>query len=120
MVNATDAQVRLTIEMLIEHGVILLAEHDGNAIGMLMGIMNPIWFAPSTRCAVELAWWIEPEHRGGMHAIRLVKAFEDWAKEQGAAMVTMCDLVVDGQPPVGDIIVRLGYVPTERTFVKGL
>ena len=120
MVGATDDQVRASIAMVIEHGVILVAEQGGALTGMLMGILNPIWFAPATRCAVELAWWIEPEHRGGMAAIRLVNAFEEWAKAQGAAMVTMCDLVVDGQPPVGDIIMRLGYTPSERTFVKGL
>lgn len=120
MANATTESLEQAAVTIIEHGAIFLAEVNGQIAGMLWAFITPIWFAQHTPCATELAWWVEEEHRGGIAAIRLVRAFEEWAKAQGASMATMCDMVVEGQPPVGDIIMRLGYVPSERTFVKEL
>jgi len=31
----------------------------------------------------------------------------------------MCDLVIEGQEPVGTTLNRLGYEMSERTYIKG-
>jgi len=120
MMGATDESMTKAIRFVLDQGQIFLAEVDGKIVGMLMAVIFPIWFVPQSRCAMELVWWVEPEHRGGTIAIRMVKAFEEWGRMQGATMATMGDFVVDGQPPVGDMIMRMGYMPSERAFVKGI
>lgn len=118
MVHATDEQLRSTFGMLMSSGKIFLAEVGEDIVGMLLGVIAPTWFAPDTPIATELAWWVDEHHRKGTAAIRLVQAFEEWAKASGAAIACMCEMVVDGQPPVGDMIQRMGYIPSERAFIK--
>lgn len=116
--DVCEADWRAAIAMVIEHGRVFVAQIDGVIVGMLMAVCTPSWFAPKTLVATELAWWMDPEHRGGMSAIRLVKAFEQWAKQSGASVASMCELVIEGQPPVGEMIERMGYAPSERTYMK--
>lgn len=118
MVQSSDAQRRAAMQWVIDNGCIFVAEVGDTIVGMLMAVISPTWFAPDTPIATELAWWVDEHHRKGTAAIRLVQAFEEWAKESGAAIACMCEMVVEGQPPVGDMIQRMGYIPSERAFIK--
>ena len=120
IVGATDESLTQAIKFVMNQGRIFVAESGGVVVGMLMAVIYPVWFAPQSKCAMELVWWVEPEHRGSTIAIRLVKEFEEWGRMQGATMATMGDFVVDGQPPVGEMIMRMGYALSERAFAKGL
>ena len=55
----------------------------GTVIGGFMGAVTYSFFGDDV-IASDFALYIEPEHRGGMSAARLVKAFEDWAINLGA------------------------------------
>jgi GNAT superfamily N-acetyltransferase len=65
---------------------ILYRNGTGRCIGMLAGHIGAPWFS-TVPIAKDLAWYVEPEHRGGMAAVRMIRAFESWAKEQGAGEV---------------------------------
>ena len=58
---------------------------------------------------MEHGWFARD--RSGM---RLLRAFEEWAAEQGAVMVKM------STGAVGPYLGRLGYTMTEKTWVKGI
>lgn len=73
---------RLQGTLLAEDGVMLVAEAGGQVVGMLVGILAERWFGPD-RYATDLTVYVRPEHRGGTAFVRLVAAFEAWAREQG-------------------------------------
>ena len=74
--------------------------------GFLAGAMQPTIINPA-RIALEMGWFARD--RSGM---RLLRAFEIWAVEQGAAMVKM------STGAVGPDLGRIGYTMTEKTWVK--
>lgn len=86
---------------------------DGVVVGALLGRIDGAWLDPSVIVACERAWWVEPEHRGGTAAVRMLVEFKSWAKDNGARGVVMAELV---QPdsPAADIFQRLGFRMAER------
>ena len=97
--------------------VIIVAEHDGQVVGMLIGFVTEHPFI-DTRVATEIGFYVSPEHRGGRKAIRLAKAFEEWAMSKSAD-----DLVLGDVKAIKDLsgfYNKLGYTPTEGLYVKDL
>ncbi len=78
--------------------------------GMIGGVLTPAYCAPNWVMAVELFWWAE---KGGL---KLLKAFEDWAKDMDANEVRMTSLAAleraDG------LLKRKSYTPTEISYRK--
>jgi len=98
--------------------VVFVGDRDGTAHAMLVGVIGSMWFAPKVLMASELAWWVEPEVRGSPIAIRLIRAYEQWAKESGAKFIAMASLSLDTGPDVGRLLKKLGYVQAETTHIK--
>lgn len=57
-------------------------------IGMIGGIISEDYFGDSLT-ACDLLMYVKPEHRGGMTAIRLAKAYEAWAKNYGVRQIQL-------------------------------
>jgi GNAT superfamily N-acetyltransferase len=114
----TDEDLAHAARSCMQHGLLIVAEQDGEIIGMLLGIVSGLWFAPRTLWASELAWWVEPAARGGTAGIRLVTAFQDWAREKGAKVVAMSSLHLDHDSRVGNVLERMGFSPSEHTYIK--
>ena len=104
----------------IENALVLVAEDEGKVVGMLVGVLTGLWFSPSTLMAAELAWWVTPSARNGSAGIRLVTAFQDWAREQGAKVVTMSSLDLDFDTRVSSVLERMGFKASEHTHMKRL
>lgn len=119
-VQADEAQILYTFERILEHGAVFVAEIDGRVVGFIACVMHGAWFDPSFRIAIETSWWMHPDARGRPEGVRLLFAFERWAKEQGANAICMSDIRLDEESPAGDILERLGYQVSERTFIKEL
>ena len=115
-----DSDIVNAARACMEHGIVIVAEQDGEVVGMLFGVTTGIWFAPKTTWAVELAWWVQPEARGGSAGIRLVTAFQDWAREQGAKLVAMSSLHLENDSRVSSVLTRMGFTPSEHTYIKRL
>lgn len=111
-------EVRESIESMIDVGKVFVAVEEEQIVGVMVGMLTHPWLSPSTIVATEMAWWVNENHRGGRTAFRLLKAFEDWAKENRAAVVAMSDLVIKGEAPLGTMLQRLGYTTVERSHVK--
>ena len=58
-----------------------LAESDGTIIGMYAGFLTEYYFSQDLM-ACDLALFVEPDKRGGRAAIRLIRAFEEWARSE--------------------------------------
>lgn len=119
-VTATDDELRAIITYFTANATVFVAEKHGAVIGMLVAVLAPVWYAPSCRVATELAWWVEQEHRGGTAAIRLIQAYETWARNEQASMVTMSNLEVGDDNRVVSMLKRMGYRMTEQSHTKGI
>lgn len=81
-----ESKVAVFFENLINGGgCIFVAEKNGEIIGGFAGYANAHYFSDDV-VASDIALFILPEHRGGLTAFRLIKAFCAWAKFRGAAM----------------------------------
>lgn len=61
--------------LLAGSGVIFVSEKENVLIGMLIAAKFPnIWNPQIMQCS-EIAYWVEPEHRGGTSAYRLLAAY---------------------------------------------
>lgn len=69
-------------------GFAMVVEKDGELIGAMGAIVMELWFS-TAKAAQDFGLFIHPDHRGGLHAVRLLKAYEAWAKEGGAYAAEM-------------------------------
>lgn len=121
-----DAQaaglVIVSLQGMAEHGiapgVMLVAEHGGELVGMLCAHIDAATFTPAV-VAGELVWWVEPEHRGGMIAARLIRAGEEAARARGATVFNMSALATSPEE-AGAMLQRFGYAPTHTIYTKRL
>ena len=116
--SVTDDEITTSIAGIIGNGMSFVAEQDDQIVGFILGIIGPMWFVPRVRVAVELAWWVDPAYRTTSAGIRLLKAFEDHARNLNVQYIAMSDLVVQGDTPVARLLGRMGYSVTERMHTK--
>lgn len=81
--------------------------------GILLGMVGPSLVGPFKQC-LEIAWWVEPEKRGG--SLEMLKMYENWAKENGAKLIEVKSM--HKFPETGKIYTRLGYEPLENSWIK--
>jgi RimJ/RimL family protein N-acetyltransferase len=117
-IQVTDEELQDGIAQVIAFECSFIAEDNGKVIGAILGVTGPLWFAPKIRTAIELAWWVDPAYRITSAGIRLLKTFEDHARNLDMQYVAMSDLVVDGNAPVARLLARMGYSVTERMHTK--
>jgi GNAT superfamily N-acetyltransferase len=108
MLAPFDAEAtRVFVARLIEASGAVVLMHER---GMIGGLLSPAYCAPQWVIAVELFWWAES---GGM---ALLRAFEAWAKENGASEVRMTTLAA--LPRAEGVLKRAGYSPAELSHAK--
>ena len=70
----------LTI-MLVGGGLPLVSEKDNKLTGMLLAIKTPFLWDHSKLIMNEIAYWVEPEHRGSTAGYRLLKEYVERCDE---------------------------------------
>jgi len=103
-----------------ENMIVLVAEDEGELIGITAAIAYPMYFNPAKLVAQELWWYIKPDARGGAASKLLFQEIEKWGMSKQAAAMFMIALDNDRVETMVKLYGRLGYAPTERAFVKGL
>jgi hypothetical protein len=83
LAEADDADyvTRLLTELMAGKGLVLIAENDA-VVGMLLAIISPSVWSPKHLLMTELAYWVEPDSRGGTAGYRLLAEY----KQRGEAM----------------------------------
>lgn len=92
-------------------GCVLVAEKDGQIIGWLGGGIAEQFFSHQLM-AFEYGLFVAPEHRGGSAGPRLARAFIDWSKEHGAAVINMGITTGVHAERTGQLYSRLGLQQT--------
>lgn len=67
---------------------VFLAYRDGVCIGFVGAVIDQFFFSEYER-ATDVGFYILPEYRGGREAFKLLRAIEDWAREQGVTKMFM-------------------------------
>lgn len=71
-----------------EHFFFKVVERHGQIVGGMAAMLTPQWFSDDLT-ASDIVLFIAPEHRGGMAAARLIKAYKEWAKQSGAVLISL-------------------------------
>jgi RimJ/RimL family protein N-acetyltransferase len=86
---------------------------------MIIGYIDQNVWDPEIKVLKELVYWVEPEHRNTTAGYRLLKAYNDKAKElvneNRIQLYTMTKMV---NSPDLDFS-RFGYTKTEEIWVAG-
>jgi GNAT superfamily N-acetyltransferase len=98
-------------------GVVLISEQDGKPTGAIAGFVHPD-ISDGVLTLSEAFWYVTPESRG--HGIKLLKAFEDFAKSSGCERVMMIHLLEINAEALSKIYARRGYKAIEIHYVKDL
>jgi GNAT superfamily N-acetyltransferase len=108
-----------TCEALAKSGVMLVAEHAGEVVGMLGAAFIPALWNYRVTLAQETWWYVQPDRRKGL-GVALLKEFEDRATAQGVVLSAMvAELGLRGKA-VGRLYEAKGYAPAESVFWKRL
>jgi len=107
----------LTNAILSDVWIVLVMESEGEVTGLLVGVVSEHPFLPMVM-ASELGWFVSREKRGSIEAIKLIKHFEQWAKNIGANLISLTDEAKLND--ISKIYQRLGYNLMERTYTKDI
>lgn len=69
-----------------EDRLFLVAERDGEIVGIFYAVLNPYYFCDE-KIAAERWVYVRKEHRGTLAATGFIKRFIKWAREKDAAEV---------------------------------
>jgi GNAT superfamily N-acetyltransferase len=86
----------------------VLAKQEEKYIGFFIGVATDLWFSPD-RAAYDLAFYIDPQHRGGFASVRMIHAFEDWAKKQKCSTINVGSSAEIATETARGLYQRLGY-----------
>jgi hypothetical protein len=104
--------------ILVGRGIAYVAEYD-QPFGMIIGYIDQNIWDPEIKVLKELVYWVEPNHRQTTAGYRLLKAYNDRAKEliseNRIQLYTMTKMV---NSPDLDFS-RFGYTKTEEVWVAG-
>lgn len=114
-----EASVTATLTHLLDGGgAVFIAEKNGRAVGIAAALAYPFYFNTNCRAGQELFWWLDPAHRGGVLGVRMLKAMEKWARDEGCHTFMMISLPSLTESPAAKLYARMGYRPSECNFIK--
>lgn len=85
-INDDKSATQVLTVIIAGGGIGLLAEKNDELIGMLLALCVPYMWDKSKLVMTEIAYWVEPEHRGSTAGYRLLKEYLkicDEMKKQG-------------------------------------
>jgi len=113
-----DKMVEWVSDRIDDDGSLVLGAWSGSD---LVGCVIGLTFVPpySERVvAGDYIWYVRPEYRGGMAGVRLLRMFEDWAVDAGAAQILTGATSGINRERGAALLERLGYVPTGTSMYK--
>lgn len=114
-INIEPDRIAAAVDMMLEHGVIIVAELEHRVVGMI-AVVGPFPHLLDGRLyAEEAGWWVEPEHRGGTVGPRLMHHMEGWCVQNRVYMVKM---LAPADSDVGRFYDKCGYRAVETAWVK--
>lgn len=88
--------------------VALVDEKEGQIVGMMGGFVMEHLFGHD-KVAADIGLYVVPQYRGTSTAPRLLRAFEDWAKENGARDIVLGISTEVTAEATRGLYMKLGY-----------
>lgn len=83
-----EDKVEIVFRHCIEKAFFAVSESAEGIDGMFAGHIAELWWT-RRRCASDAVFFVRPNRRGGIAAVRLIQRFVAWAREQGADVVNI-------------------------------
>ena len=93
-----DKVAQQCMRLMDSDGIVFVAVKDGQIVGFFGGSIAEQWFSRD-KVAFDFSFFVHPDHRHGITAVKLIQAFTMWAKDQGATQIRMgitTDVNVEG------------------------
>lgn len=118
IVDPTSTTISLLGLQASKTGFVYVAESAGEIVGLSAGRILRSFYDCEQLVGQLIAWDVVPEHRSGIVAFKLFRAFEKRAKNKGADVLRVSH--VPGLTPesVEDVYERLGYGELESYWMK--
>ena len=97
-----------------DNAVVYVMEMDEVVVGGIVGVVAEMW-ASYDLSATEVAWFVDKKYRG-RGALKLLRAFEDWAESKEADYITVAD--IEGIANLEPLYRRKGYSKVETSYSK--
>lgn len=100
-------------------GVIFAAFRGGELVGAL-GAITYNDLNDGVLVSTEAFWYVFEDFRKILYGygVRLLIAYEKWAKRRGVKRVGMANLVALNDGPMQSLYEKMGYRPLDRTYIK--
>lgn len=99
-------------------GVIFLAEKETDIVGLIIGVKNVSVWDPTLITMNEMAFWVEPEHRGTSAGYKLIKSYVDYCsnlKEKNLIEAFTISKMINSPELKYD---RFGFNKLEETWLQ--
>tara|TARA_R110001606_G_scaffold8060_1_gene35393 strand:- start:10192 stop:10644 length:453 start_codon:yes stop_codon:yes gene_type:complete len=112
-----DRHVRTLLTHIMQNGVILVGEIEGELQGMLIGIVNSDPWLPEIKTMREIAWWVAEDYRMTTLGYKLLKKYIEVGKElQHKEKINGFTLTLMQKSPDLDLESR-GWNKVERNYM---
>lgn len=110
----------LLTQIVSGRGILLVAEREDQVVGMAIGFISPTIWDPDALILNELAYYIQPEHRGGTLGYRLLDAYirECESLKQQGRVLEYNMILMTTSPNIK--LERWGLHPVQRVYMSGL
>lgn len=112
-----DETVARLAETLLTDHVLLVAEKNGDVVGMVGLFVAPFLFNAHAVGAYEVVWYVDPAARGGRIAWSLLDAIEPACAAKGATYIQMVHMP-NSPPQAAALYQRKGYTHSETSYTK--
>lgn len=105
----------LQADYMVRNGIAFISNNGQQDTGIILGmIAENLWY-PDERNLTELFWFVDKEFRGTSAALRLMKAFINYGKEQNVKHIVMSK---EAHSPLSDdVYTKRGFQLLESAFV---
>jgi GNAT superfamily N-acetyltransferase len=117
--NRADCAASLTAYLEADCFICLVAEVDGDILGMAAGVVAPVYFNTGHQSGEELFWWVDDD-APQLTGLRLLDALETLAWKRGCRSWQMKSLARLNGERMTRLYERRGYRASEQTFIKRL
>jgi len=109
----------VSLRHMVESGILLVADRDGEIVGMAGGLTFPLYFNFAHRTGQEFFWYMKPGLRDGTGR-RLLDALEDAARDAGCQSWIMIALDKVNPEATGRYYRHRGYRASEHSWIRRL
>lgn len=110
----SDAHAESLLAHLMDTQLVLVADTNGEPVGLIAGALAPHPFNPDITVATELWWFVSPAHRGSRAGLALLDAYDAWASEHA----DIKGMTLEATSPVNPrVLLKRGYVLAESQYL---